>query len=82
MIHPKLKVNAKYEVESEVIDIIDRGEGKGVFLVDRISGYLVDENGKRNLAYYVDRNTFMRSLGGSGVKSTGKLKPIPPSPKR
>ena len=38
MVHTKLKVNAKYQVESEVIDIIDRGEGKGVFLVDRLSG--------------------------------------------
>ena len=50
-------------------------------MVDRISGYTI-ENGKRNLAYYVDRNTFLRSLGGSGVKSTGRLKPIPSAPKR
>lgn len=50
--------------------------------MNRLSGYLIDENGKRSLAYYLDRNTFMRSLGGSGIKSTGKLKPIPPSPKR
>lgn len=61
---------------------MDRGEGKGVFVVDRISGYLVDKEGKRSLAYYVDRNTFIRSLGGSGVKSTGKIKPIPSRPNR
>lgn len=82
MVHPKLKVGAKYEVQSEIIDVLDRGEGKGVFLVDRISGYEVDAQGNKSLAYYVDRNTFMRSLGGSGVKSTGKLKPIPNLPKR
>lgn len=39
MVHPKLKVGAKYEVQSEIIDVLDRGEGKGVFLVDRISGF-------------------------------------------
>ena len=53
-----------------------------MFLVDRVSGYLVDKNGKKDLAYYVDRNTFARSLGGSEVKSTKVLKPIPSRPKR
>lgn len=51
--------------------------------MDRISGYLIDKvEGKKSLAYYVDRNTFIRSLGGSGIKSTGKIKPIPSRPKR
>lgn len=82
MVHTKLKAGAKYHVESEVIDILDRGEGKGVFVVDRISGYLIGENGEKSLAYYVDRNSFARSIGGSGVKSTGRLKPIENRPKR
>lgn len=62
--------------------MLDKGEKKGVFLIDRVSGYLVNDKGQRELAYYVDRNTFIRSLGGSGVKSTGKIKPIVGAPKR
>lgn len=82
MVHKKLKPGAKYQVEREVFDIIDRGEGKGVFIAVRLSGYLIEENGTKSLAYYVERNTFARSIGGSGIKSTGKLKPIENRPKR
>ncbi len=82
MIHSKLRVGGSYKIESEVVDVIDRGEGKGTFLVDRLSGYLVNEKGEKSLAFYIDRNTFIRALGGSSVKSTGVIKPIENRPKR
>lgn len=41
MVHRKLKPGANYQVEEEVFDIIDRGEGKGVFIAARLSGYLI-----------------------------------------
>lgn len=82
MIDPKIRVGTNYQIESQMIDIVDRGEGKGAFLTTRVSGYRIDDKGQKHLAYYIDRNTFARSLGGSGIKSTGKIAPIPPTPKR
>ncbi len=34
------------------------------------------------MAYYIDRIMFIGALGGQGLKSTGKFKPLPPTPKR
>jgi len=47
-----------------------------------MSGYLVNEKGERDLAYYTDRSTFIRTIGGSGIKSTGVIKTISSAPKR
>ena len=59
-------------MESELIDIIDKGNKKGAVLVDRVTGYLVNEKGEESKAYYIDRSVFAKSLGGSGFKGTGK----------
>jgi hypothetical protein len=82
MIHNKIRVGVNYKVESEVIDIIDRGEGKGAFIIYRISGYLINEKGQKDLAYYIDRNVLAKTLGGSGIQSTGELRPFTSIPKR
>lgn len=82
MVHPTIKPNAEYVISSEAIDVIDRGEGKGAFIVYRVFGHLIDEKGEKQLAYYIDRTIFYRTLGGSGIKSTGKSIPLPAIPKR
>jgi hypothetical protein len=82
MIAPTIKANTQYQVEIETIDVLDKGKGKGAFLVERISGYELDGKGGRTLAYYVDRVTYAKTLGGSDVKATGKFKPLPNPPKR
>jgi hypothetical protein len=69
-------------VRSEIIDIIDKGDKKGAVLIDRITGYLVNEKGEESPAYYVDRSVFAKTLGGSGFKGTGKSTNLPPTPKR
>lgn len=81
MIHKRLESGASYRMRSELIDIIDKGK-KGAVLVNRITGYLVDEKGGESPAYYIDRSIFARTLGGSGFKGTGKSTPIPASPNR
>ena len=82
MIHKSLENGATYRVRSELIDIIDKGDKKGAVLIDRITGYLVNEKGEESPAYYVDRSVFARTLGGSGFKGTGKSSSLPPTPKR
>ncbi len=82
MVHKSLENGGTYRMESELIDIIDKGNKKGAVLIDRIKGYLVNEKGEESLAYYVDRSVFARTLGGSGFKGTGKSVPLPPTPNR
>lgn len=82
MIHKRLENGATYNVRSELIDIIDKGDKKGAVLIDRITGYLVNEKGEESPAYYVDRSVFARTLGGSGFKGTGKSANLPSTPKR
>lgn len=81
MIHKRLESGAAYKMRSELIDIIDKGK-KGAVLVNRITGYLVNEKGEESPAYYIDRSIFARTLGGSGFKGTGKSTNIPSSPNR
>ena len=45
MVHPSIKENTKYYVELELLDVIDRGHGKGIFMVNRLSGYELKEKG-------------------------------------
>jgi acyl dehydratase len=82
MVHKRIEVGAKYRVRNEVVDIIDRGDKKGTFIINRMNSYLVNEKGEEDLAYYIDRVTFCRSIGGTGFKGTGKSKVIPNWPKR
>jgi hypothetical protein len=82
MIHKSLENGATYRVESELIDVIDKGDKKGAVLIDRITGYLVNEKGVESPAYYIDRSIFARSLGGSGFKGSGKSTSLPSTPKR
>lgn len=51
MIHPKILLDTDYEVTSEVVDIVDKGPGKGCLIVNRMCGYLINEKGERDLAY-------------------------------
>lgn len=82
MIHKRLENGGTYRMESELIDIIDKGNKKGAVLVDRVTGYLVNEKGEESKAYYIDRSVFAKSLGGSGFKGTGKSTNLPAPPKR
>ena len=44
--------------------------------------FTVDEKGQEDLAYYIERTGYARSLGGSGLKGKGLLKTIRKAPKR
>ena len=76
MIHDRIKLDTDYHVEAELIDMVDKGPGKGVLFVHRISGYLINQKGERDLAYYTDRVAIMTTLGGDGVKSSGRYLPF------
>lgn len=56
--------------------MVDKGQNKGAFISIRFYAYLLAEDGKKDLAYYVDKTQFSRQLGGSEIKSTGVIKPI------
>ncbi len=82
MVHRKLINGATYKIQAEIADAIDKGPNKGVFVTSRLNGYLIDKNGNKDLAYYVDKTHFGRTLGGSGIKSSDKITPLPSTPKR
>lgn len=80
MIHRKIQVGAKYRLIAEIVDAADKGKN-GFFYV-RQSGYLRNEKGEEELAFYVDRTMFIRGLGGFGFKGNNKTVNIPDVPKR
>ena len=59
-----------------MIDFIDKGPGKGLIFVNRTSGYLINEKGEKDLAYYTDSCSFVKPLGGCGIKATGRYVPV------
>lgn len=42
MVHKRIEVGAKYRVRNEVVDVVDRGEKKGTFIINRMNSYLVN----------------------------------------
>ena len=76
MIHDRIKLDTDYHVEAELIDMVDKGPGKGVLFVHRISGYLINQKGERDLAYFTDRAAVLPTMGGSGCKPTGRYQPF------
>lgn len=70
-VHLQLFPNVKYEMTVEIVDLADKG--KFASLVTRLCGY-VAKDGKRDLAFYIDRNTFIRDMGGFGFKGKDQSK--------
>lgn len=74
-----MSVGKEYNLTLKFIDAFEKG--KNAFIISRIYGYEVTAKGK-SLAFYIDRNIFIRGLGKAGFKGTGESKPIPEAPKR
>ena len=52
-IHNEIDINSTYRVTEELIDVADKGKGKGAVLMERINSYKLDKEGKEDLAYFI-----------------------------
>jgi hypothetical protein len=80
MNHSKIKPGITYRSFTEVIDVIDKG--KNALIVARIHALTKNAKGEDEEAFYIDRTTFIRGMGGFGYKGTGKYPSIPNAPER
>ena len=80
MVKDKFEPGIEYTHQSEIVDVVDKG--KNALILFRLNSYIVDDNGKKELAFYNDTTLFLRGLGGFGFKGKGLIAQIPEIPKR
>lgn len=82
MVHDQISLNQTYRIKYELVDAVDKGKDKGAALLEKIMAYKINSKGEEDLAYYIERTGYARSLGGSGYKGKGLLKQMERAPQR